>query len=62
VDIAELRPKLRSYDADLRQGTLFSSQNALRDWMRLGFCSYAPEEITAGVRRISECLRLSGII
>jgi DNA-binding transcriptional MocR family regulator len=56
VDAAELRPKAHKYKVDFRPGALFSSRQGLQDYVRLGFCYYAPTDLEEGVKRLSECL------
>lgn len=56
MDTAALRHKAQSSNVDLRQGELFSSIMGMQDFMRLGFCSYGPEEIEEGIKRLSGIL------
>jgi DNA-binding transcriptional MocR family regulator len=56
MDTAALRRKAQSSNVDLRQGELFSSNKGMQDFMRLGFCSYASEEIEEGIKRLSGIL------
>ncbi|MEA2008623.1 MAG: aminotransferase class I/II-fold pyridoxal phosphate-dependent enzyme, partial [Chloroflexota bacterium] len=57
VDAAKLREKAKQYKIDFRQGALFSSRRAMREYIRLSFAYYAPKEIEEGVRRLGACLR-----
>jgi DNA-binding transcriptional MocR family regulator len=56
VDAAELRRKAKEFKVDFRQGTLFSSQKGMQDYVRLSFCFYGPEAIKEGVKRLRDCL------
>ena len=56
VDAAQLRRKARDYKVDFRQGTLFSSQKEMGDYLRLGFCFYDPEALEKGIVRLRESL------
>jgi len=56
VDASELRRKAEEFKVDFRQGTLFSSQMGMQDYIRLGFCFYRPEAIEEGIKRIRNCL------
>jgi DNA-binding transcriptional MocR family regulator len=56
VNAAELRRKAHGFKVDFRQGALFSSQMGKQDYIRLGFCYYAPQALEEGVKRLKECL------
>lgn len=56
VDTAELRLKMQSLDVDIRQGALFSSENGLRDYARLSFSYYGPDELIEGIKRLHDAL------
>jgi len=56
IDAAELRTRAQEYDFDFRQGSLFSSQMGMGEYLRLGFCFYGPEDLEAGVIRLRDCL------
>jgi len=56
VDSLELRGRARGARVDFRPGALFSSRGGLRDFLRLCFIFYGPEEIEEGLRRLGECL------
>jgi DNA-binding transcriptional MocR family regulator len=62
MDTAGLRHKAQSSNVDLRQGELFSSNMGMQEFMRLGFCSYASEEIEEGIKRLSSILANLGYI
>ena len=55
VDTARLRAKVKEFDVDYRPGVLFSSQDGLREYVRLSFAVNGVEEIEEGVKRLSEC-------
>lgn len=55
VDMTELRKKAQAYQVGLRQGALFSSKNALKDYMRLSVSFYDEQQLEEGVRRLSQC-------
>ncbi len=57
VDTAELRRAADNYKVGLRQGSLFSSQEGMRDYFRLSFSFYDPARIEEGLRRLGECLQ-----
>jgi 2-aminoadipate transaminase len=56
VDAAELRRKAQEFMVDFRQGALFSSQTGMREYLRLGFCYYDPDEIKEGIFRLSNSI------
>jgi len=56
VNTVELRPLAQKLKVDFRPGTLFSSRVGLGDYLRLGFCFYAPATLEEGVRRLRACL------
>lgn len=56
VDAAELRPKAHRYKVDFRPGALFFSRQGLQEYIRLGFCYYAPTDLEEGVKRLRDCL------
>ncbi len=56
VDAQELRRKAQAHQVGLRQGGLFSSQNGLRDHMRLSISFYDVEEIEQGLIRLGRCV------
>jgi 2-aminoadipate transaminase len=56
VDVAGLRPKARGLNVDIRQGTLFSGENGLREYARLCFSYYEPDDLIEGVKRLKNAL------
>jgi DNA-binding transcriptional MocR family regulator len=40
-----------------RPGVRFSSRDGLRDYIRLSFVFYKPEEIEEGIVRLKKCLQ-----
>ena len=56
VDASALRPQARGSGVDFRPGPLFSSQDRLKEYLRLSFSYYDPEKIKEGVVRLGRCL------
>jgi DNA-binding transcriptional MocR family regulator len=56
MDAAELRSKAKAFKVDIRQGTLFSSRNGLKNYMRLCFVFHEESKIEEGIVRLKECL------
>jgi DNA-binding transcriptional MocR family regulator len=56
IDVEELRKKAQAYKVGLRQGALFSSRNALKDYMRLSISYYDMDDIEQGLIRLSQCI------
>jgi 2-aminoadipate transaminase len=56
IDVQELRKKAQAYKVGLRQGALFSSRNALKDYMRLSISYYDMNDIEQGLIRLSQCI------
>jgi 2-aminoadipate transaminase len=56
VDAAEYRCRAQEFKVDFRQGSLFSSQMGMTEYLRLGFCFYGPEDLQEGVIRLRDCL------
>jgi 2-aminoadipate transaminase len=56
IDAAELRNKAKAFKVDIRQGALFSSQNGLRNYMRLCFVFHEEKEIEEGIARLKRCM------
>ena len=57
MDASELRTKTKAFKVDIRQGTLFSSQNGLKNYMRLCFAFHEETAIEEGILRLKECLQ-----
>jgi len=57
MDTTEFRSKAKSFNVDIRQGALFSSQSGLKNYIRLCFVYYGKEEIDEGVLRLKTCLK-----
>jgi len=57
VDTVKLRDKVKQFKVDFRQGALFSSRGGMREYLRLSFCYYGPDEIEEGIKRLGACLR-----
>lgn len=59
MDTVELARRAKDFNAGFRPGVLFSSRGSdskMKEYLRLSFCYYQAEEITEGVRRISNLL------
>ena len=57
MDATEFRSKAKVFKVDIRQGTLFSSQNGLKDYMRLCFVFHEEVKIEEGILRLKESLQ-----
>jgi 2-aminoadipate transaminase len=57
IDASELRKKAKAFKVDIRQGTLFSSQNGLKNYMRLCFVFHEEKEIEEGILRLKQCMQ-----
>jgi 2-aminoadipate transaminase len=55
---AELQRKATDFKVGFRSGVRFSSRDGLRDYIRLSFVFYEPEEIEEGIVRLKRCLIL----
>lgn len=56
IDAAELRNRAKDFKVDIRQGALFSSQNGLKNYMRLCFVFHEENEMEEGIIRLKRCL------
>jgi DNA-binding transcriptional MocR family regulator len=56
TDAKELRRNAKNFKVDFRPGTLFSSRNGLKNYIRLCFVYYEEKEIQEGILRLKECL------
>jgi 2-aminoadipate transaminase len=52
IDATDLRRKAQAFKVDIRQGALFSSQNGLKNYMRLCFVFHDENEIEEGIIRL----------
>ena len=57
MDASELRARTPAFKVDFRPGIKFSSQNQLRDYIRMGFAFYEPAKIREGIMRFANCLK-----
>ncbi|HEY5731812.1 MAG TPA: aminotransferase, partial [Anaerolineales bacterium] len=57
IDTTKLRNTAKAFKVDIRQGTMFSSQSGLKNYMRLCFVYYKEDEIIEGILRLKECLK-----
>jgi 2-aminoadipate transaminase len=55
VDTTELRKKAKENLTDIRQGALFSSQDGLKEYMRLCISYYGEDKLEEGVLRLKKC-------
>ncbi len=59
VDTAELKQRALAFNVGLQPGISFTRQadhDRVKEYMRLGFCFYSPEDIEEGIRRIASAL------
>ena len=56
LDAAELNQKAMENKVIFRPGVRFSSRDGLRDFIRLSFVFYEPEEIEEGIVRLKQCI------
>ncbi|MBL8090577.1 MAG: PLP-dependent aminotransferase family protein [Anaerolineales bacterium] len=56
VDMTELREKAKTHHVGLRQGLLFSSNDSLKDYMRLSISFYDEGQLEEGIVRLKKCL------
>jgi DNA-binding transcriptional MocR family regulator len=51
-----LQKKAEPFKVNFRAGVRFSSEQGLRDYIRLSFVHYEPEKIEEGLRRLKKCI------
>lgn len=56
LDSAFLQHKAESFRVNFRAGARFSSENGLRDYVRLSFVYYEPQKIVVGLKRLEKCI------
>lgn len=56
-DTAELRKEAKAFKVDFRQGSLFSAEKGMQEYMRLCFAFYDEDDIQEGVERLGQYLR-----
>jgi DNA-binding transcriptional MocR family regulator len=56
MDLGALRERASAFKVDFRPGALFSSSGGLKNYMRLCFVYYEPDQIEEGIKRIRQCL------
>jgi 2-aminoadipate transaminase len=56
LDAAELQQKAMENKVIFRPGVRFSSRDGLRDYIRLSFVFYEPDEIEEGIVRLGRCI------
>lgn len=57
ANMAELRKKAKENFVDIRQGALFSSQDGLKEYMRLSISFYDESKLEEGIIRLSQCVK-----
>jgi len=57
MDTSELRRKAKDFKVDIRQGTLFSSKNQLKNYMRMCFVYYEEDKIEEGIIRLKKSMQ-----
>ncbi len=55
-DAADIMPYAARHKVGLRPGVRFSSRDGLRNYMRLSFAFYAPDQLAEGARRLGAAL------
>ena len=55
--MTEFRKKAKENLTDIRQGALFSSQDGLKDYMRLSISFYDESKLEEGIIRLSQCMK-----
>jgi 2-aminoadipate transaminase len=58
MDAIELQQKALKNKVNFRSGVRFSSRDGLRDYIRLSFIFYEPDEIEEGILRLKRCMEL----
>ena len=56
-DTAKLREQAWERKVDFRPGRLFSSEERLKDYLRLSFSYYNPDQIEQGISLLAECVK-----
>ena len=56
LDGAILRQKAESFKVNFRAGVRFSSEEGMRDYIRLSYVYYEPDKIEEGLRRLKQAL------
>jgi 2-aminoadipate transaminase len=56
LDSALLQHKAESFKVNFRAGVRFSSENGLRDYIRMSFVYYEPQKIMEGLKRLGKCI------
>lgn len=57
IDASALQRKAEAFKVNFRPGVRFSSEGGLRDYLRLCFVFYEPEQIEEGLLRLKRCLQ-----
>jgi 2-aminoadipate transaminase len=56
TDTKELRKNAQFFNVDFRPGTLFSSRDGLKNYIRLCYVHYEEDKIEEGIMRLRQCL------
>jgi 2-aminoadipate transaminase len=57
IDASALQKRAQAFKVGFRPGALFSSQGGMKDYLRLSYVFYEPEELEKGVLRIKQSLK-----
>ena len=58
INAKELRKAAPEFKVDFRPGSLFSSRDGLKNFIRLCYVHYEEEKIEEGIRRLKHCLNI----
>jgi 2-aminoadipate transaminase len=56
LDAAALQKKAESFKVNFRAGVRFSSEEGMRDYIRLSYVYYEPDKIEEGLKRLKKCV------
>jgi 2-aminoadipate transaminase len=57
IDASALQGRAQAFQVGFRPGMLFSSQGGMKDYLRLSFVFYEPEDLERGIVRIKQSLK-----
>jgi DNA-binding transcriptional MocR family regulator len=55
-DAVALQKKAESFKVNFRAGVRFSSEDAMRDYIRLCYVHYEPDKLEEGIKRLKQCM------
>jgi 2-aminoadipate transaminase len=58
INGAELQDRAKAFKVGFRPGALFSSEGGMKDFMRISYVFYEPDELEQGIFRIYQSLKL----